>query len=233
MASEAFLSWPLIHGSSWSGLIKVGPGINWYFINMIMFPSRSAPRHEATLFRLHRRQLKPNKHISYNVRLLRTISQWTSFCVLMMIQYIYKQSSAVITRSNIVRYYIDNYKSWVGISIRCWIHKYHPIPRPKGWAMGCFCDYSWEKWPRYNGTTLYVNIGAAAVGFAHIWFIWPNVKVVLKWQSPNWLYQNYVQMIYCILLKWSSDCVAIVTEKSCFTIIFPWWWSVRTAYITS
>ena len=27
--SRAFLSWSLIHGSSWSGLIKLGPGI-WY-----------------------------------------------------------------------------------------------------------------------------------------------------------------------------------------------------------
>ena len=26
--SRAFLSWSLIHGSSWSGLIKVGPGMN-------------------------------------------------------------------------------------------------------------------------------------------------------------------------------------------------------------
>ena len=47
------------------------------------------------------------------------------------------QSSAVITRSNIVRYYMNNYKNWGRISSRCWIYKRHPIPRPNGRAMGC------------------------------------------------------------------------------------------------
>ena len=47
------------------------------------------------------------------------------------------QSSAVITRSNIVRYNINNYRNWCRISIRCWDYKRHPIPRPNGRAMGC------------------------------------------------------------------------------------------------
>ena len=47
------------------------------------------------------------------------------------------QSSAVITRSNIVRYYMNDYRNGGRISIRCWIHKRHPIPRPNGWAIGC------------------------------------------------------------------------------------------------
>ena len=47
------------------------------------------------------------------------------------------QSSAVITRSNFVRYFINNYRTWCRISIRCWIHKRHTIPRPNGRAMGC------------------------------------------------------------------------------------------------
>ena len=42
---------------------------------------------------------------------------WSDFIV------IYIQSSAVITRSSIVRYY----RNWGRISIRCWIHKRHPI----------------------------------------------------------------------------------------------------------
>ena len=46
-------------------------------------------------------------------------------------------SSAVITRSNIVRYYIYDYRNWSRISIRYWNHKRHPIPRPNGRAMGC------------------------------------------------------------------------------------------------
>ena len=37
---------------------------------------------------------------------------------------------------NIVRYYINNYRNWGRISIRCWIHKRHPIPRPDGRAKG-------------------------------------------------------------------------------------------------
>ena len=49
----------------------------------------------------------------------------------------YIQSSAVITRSSIVRYHINNFSNWVRTSIRCWIHKRRPIPRPNGLAMGC------------------------------------------------------------------------------------------------
>ena len=45
--------------------------------------------------------------------------------------------SAVITRSNIVRYYINDYRNWDRTLISCWIHKRHPIPRPKRRAMGC------------------------------------------------------------------------------------------------
>ena len=38
--------------------------------------------------------------------------------------------SAVITRSNIVRYCINDYTNTNRISIRCWIHKRHPEPGP-------------------------------------------------------------------------------------------------------
>ena len=40
-------------------------------------------------------------------------------------------------RSNIGRYYMNNYRNWGRISIRCWIHKKHPIACPNGRAMGC------------------------------------------------------------------------------------------------
>ena len=50
---------------------------------------------------------------------------------------IFMQSSAVITRSNIVRFCINNCRNWDIISIRCWIHKRHPILRPNGRVMGC------------------------------------------------------------------------------------------------
>ena len=47
------------------------------------------------------------------------------------------QSSAVITRSNIVRYCINDCRNSGRISLRWWIPKKHPILRPNGRAMGC------------------------------------------------------------------------------------------------
>ena len=41
-----------------------------------------------------------------------------------------------VTRPNIVRYFINNYRNWGRISIICWIYKRHTIPRPNGRAMG-------------------------------------------------------------------------------------------------
>ena len=64
----------------------------------------------------------------------------------------YMQSSAVITRSCVVRGYIKYYKNWGRISIRCWIHKRQP-----GELWSVFYEYLWENWPRYNGTALYYS----------------------------------------------------------------------------
>ena len=47
------------------------------------------------------------------------------------------QSSAAITRPNDISYYMNNCRNGGKISIRSWIHKRHPIPRPSGRAMGC------------------------------------------------------------------------------------------------
>ena len=62
------------------------------------------------------------------------------------------QLSGVITRSNIVRYYKNDYRNWCKISIRYWIYKRHAIP---GEEWGVFYWYMWEYWPRYNGAALY------------------------------------------------------------------------------
>ena len=70
--------------------------------------------------------------------------------------------SAVITRSDIVRYYMNNYKKCVRMSTRLWIHKRHPIPRPSGRAMGCPLRIFWENGLRYNGTALYLYMGSQA-----------------------------------------------------------------------
>ena len=61
---------------------------------------------------------------------------WSCSC-LCPIHWRQVQSSAVITRSNIVRYCINNHRNWGRISIRCWIHNRHPIARPGRRAMGC------------------------------------------------------------------------------------------------
>ena len=84
--------------------------------------------------------------------------QWRSFDVTVMANILpicTVQSSAVITRSKIIRYCINNCRNWGRISIRCQIHKRHPIPRPNGRAF-VFCEYLWENWPRYNGIAQYM-----------------------------------------------------------------------------
>ena len=47
------------------------------------------------------------------------------------------QLKAIITRSNIVKYCINNCRNWDRISVRCGIHKRHHIARPNGRAMVC------------------------------------------------------------------------------------------------
>ena len=47
------------------------------------------------------------------------------------------ESSAIITRCNIVRYCINDCRNSGRISLRCWIHKRHTIPRPGRRAMAC------------------------------------------------------------------------------------------------
>ena len=65
------------------------------------------------------------------------------------------QLSAVITWSNIVRYYINNYRNWGRISIRCWVHKNIPYLTLTGELWGVFCEYLWENWQHHNRTILY------------------------------------------------------------------------------
>ena len=67
------------------------------------------------------------------------------------------QSSAVITRSNVVRYCINNCRNWSRISSGYWIYQRHHIPHPNGRAMGCLFSIIFRKLTRYNGTTLYVS----------------------------------------------------------------------------
>ena len=50
------------------------------------------------------------------------------------------QLSAVITWSSTVSYCINSYRNWQRRSIRCWIHKIHSIPCPKGQAEVSFVN---------------------------------------------------------------------------------------------
>ena len=68
------------------------------------------------------------------------------------------QSSAVITRSNLSRYYIRHCDSSGRNWIRYLNHSRHPIPRPHERAMGVYFEDLGENWARYNGTALYKQI---------------------------------------------------------------------------
>ena len=68
------------------------------------------------------------------------------------------KSGPCAQQQNIARYYINIYWNCGRISIRCWIQKRHPIPRPNGRAMGVFCKYLWENLQHFNDTALYFEI---------------------------------------------------------------------------
>ena len=62
---------------------------------------------------------------------------------------------------NIVRHYINDYKNWGKISIRCWIHKDTPYLALLGELCGVFCEYSWENWPHGKASFQLKNRGSA------------------------------------------------------------------------
>ena len=67
------------------------------------------------------------------------------------------QSSAIIMRSNILRYCINNCRNWGRTTIRCWIHKTHPTPHPNRGAMGSSLLICLRKLKCYNGTVVYMD----------------------------------------------------------------------------
>ena len=111
------------------------------------------------------------------------------------------QSSAVITRFNIVRYYINEYRNWSRIWIRRWIHKDTPYLALTGEIWGVFCGYLWENWPRYNGTALYLKYKHGCPTSSWQWIKWsyfvPNQFGLargnfLSWeQQSNFLFINW------------------------------------------
>ena len=73
----------------------------------------------------------------YMPRELSVIRHTSAIWYIVHSRYCKLQSSAVLTRSNLVRYYINDYRNWSRISIRCCFHKRQPIPRPNGRVMDC------------------------------------------------------------------------------------------------
>ena len=90
------------------------------------------------------------------------------------------QWSAVIKRSNIVRCYINDYRNWGRISIRCWTLKRQAIPRPHERVIGVFWEYLWENLPHHNGTALYQQ--ETLTVFAHFPHF-PNNDIVINFTS--------------------------------------------------
>ena len=88
------------------------------------------------------------------------------------------QSSVVIKGSNIVRYYINDYRNWGRISIRCWIDKRHPIPRLTGELWGCLLwTFVRQLTVVYNSTAVYLNISS----YADLYWFEQTVELPLKW----------------------------------------------------
>ena len=80
------------------------------------------------------------------------------------------ESNAVITRSTIVRYYIDNYRNWARISTRCWSTRDHLCPALTVELWDVFCEYLWENWPCYNSTAVYLPLNDPTKNaFRHQW----------------------------------------------------------------
>ena len=77
------------------------------------------------------------------------------------------QPSAVITRSSIVRYHINDYRNWDRISIRCWIHKIQLIPRPYGWAMEC-----------------------------HLWIFFRKLTIIMALHCMSWLWNMFLLLMW-------------------------------------
>ena len=102
------------------------------------------------------------------------------------------QSSAAITLSNLVRYHINDYRNWGRISITCWIHKRHPIPRP----ISVFCECVWENWLRYNGSTLLFALQSRSSQSFSKYSQYAN-----RWDLYM-ISTNYLRAVYNTVLYW-------------------------------
>ena len=77
------------------------------------------------------------------------------------------QSRAVITRSNLSRYYTQHYYDSSRTWIRFETHKRHPYLALRGELMGVGCEDIIVNWPRYNGTVLCKAVKGIALQLQH------------------------------------------------------------------
>ena len=99
---------------------------------------------------------------------------------------IYIQSSAVITRSNISRFYTQRCTESCRRRIRLENHNRNPAYLAlMGELWGVCCEEIGENWPRYNGTALYMKL---------LWCWIYFIKIHLH--IPSFLNTDMVQVVY-------------------------------------
>ena len=142
--------------------------------------------------------------------MLSAVMAWTIFfisrhCI------IYILSSALMTRSNIARYLINNYMNWGKISIRYWIKKDTQYFALTGELWGVFCEFKWEHWLRYNGTALYLCL----CFLNHV-----NTKLHAQWCV------HFKKNIYAYLTK-----IKAVIKRPWFSVIDILQWIINIIYL--
>ena len=122
--------------------------------------------------------------------------------------HIMMQSSTVITRSKLSRYYIQQWdyssRTWITIET----HNRHPILRPNRWAMGCLlCENFRQNVPCYNGAALYLNF-VAIIGWQYVaqydYFRfngndWAYEYWLTRAFGENWCKENRTGCIFCCI----------------------------------
>ena len=119
------------------------------------------------------------------------------------------ESSAVITRSNIVRCCINNLIEELrqNLSQRLEPKTYTPYLALTGEQKDFFCKYLWQNWPRCNVTALYLEF--------HTWIIWiwlfsyriyfiligTNPLNVMKFLLRSNIHQRFQKFVVSVLLQ--------------------------------
>ena len=151
------------------------------------------------LFRINRSLSSMRKDINYQLR-PRNGAKDFLFKIIFLCHWTIKikqqiQSRAIIARSNIVRYCINDFWDSGRISLRCWIHKRHSIPCLNGWAMGCLL------WIFLRKLTMLWQYGTVYMILQRIQPVkgqaWAISQVSWMWDD-KWHHTCYVKHSQCI-----------------------------------